>query len=256
MAKEKNLSPETINAQALHHIDALTGGLTPAIYPSSTYVRDENYQLINAQHSYGRDENPSYAVAEDVLAELEGAPAALLFSSGMAAAMAVVQVLQPGDQIVAPRVMYWGLRKWLTRFCDQWGLELALFDAADPDALANTVKKGKMELTLSRNPRYDILFEPVKIGPVTSRNRFYQVPHNLGVGNQMPHTLAGMREVRAEGGWGVVNTGYCSIHPSSDDSPFPYSRLWDDEDIKVHSLMVDAVHRRSPPVNRRPVFAK
>jgi dimethylamine/trimethylamine dehydrogenase len=52
-----------------------------------------------------------------------------------------------------------------------------------------------------------------------------------------------MREVRAEGGWGVVNTGYCSIHPSCDDAPLPYCRLWDDEDIPVHALMVDAVHR-------------
>jgi dimethylamine/trimethylamine dehydrogenase len=96
---------------------------------------------------------------------------------------------------------------------------------------------------MSRNPRYDILFEPVRIGPVTAPNRFYQAPHALGAGNQMPHTRAAMREVRAEGGWGVVNTGYCSIHPSSDDSPLPFCRLWDDEDIKVHSLMVDAVHR-------------
>jgi len=96
---------------------------------------------------------------------------------------------------------------------------------------------------MSRNPRYDILFEPVKIGPVTAPNRFYCSPHALGTGNQMPHTRAAMREVRAEGGWGVVNTGYCSIHPSSDDSPLPYCRLWDDEDIKVHALMVDAVHR-------------
>jgi dimethylamine/trimethylamine dehydrogenase len=96
---------------------------------------------------------------------------------------------------------------------------------------------------LSRNPRYDVLFEPVRIGPVTAPNRFYCTPHALGTGNQMPHTRAAMREVRAEGGWGVVNTGYCSIHPSSDDSPLPYSRLWDDEDIRVHALMVDAVHR-------------
>ena len=96
---------------------------------------------------------------------------------------------------------------------------------------------------MSRNPRYDILFEPVKIGPVTAPNRFYCTPHALGTGNQMPHTRAAMREVRAEGGWGVVNTGYCSIHPSSDDAPLPYSRLWDDEDIKVHELMVDSVHR-------------
>ncbi len=100
MAKEKNLSPETISAQALHQIDAMTGGLMPAIHPSSTFVRDENYQLINARHSYSRDENPGYAIAEKVLAELEGAPAALLFSSGMAAAMAVVQSLRQGDRIV------------------------------------------------------------------------------------------------------------------------------------------------------------
>ena len=96
---------------------------------------------------------------------------------------------------------------------------------------------------MSRNSRYDILFEPVKIGPVTAPNRFYCTPHALGTGNQMPHTRAAMREVRAEGGWGVVNTGYCSIHPSSDDLPLPNCRLWDDEDIKVHALMVDAVHR-------------
>jgi len=96
---------------------------------------------------------------------------------------------------------------------------------------------------MSRNPRYDILFEPVKIGPVTAPNRFYQTPHAIGTGQQMPHTRAAMREVRAEGGWGVINTGYCSIHPSSDDAPLPYCRLWDDEDIKVHELMVDAVHR-------------
>lgn len=96
---------------------------------------------------------------------------------------------------------------------------------------------------MSRNSRYDILFEPVKIGPVTAPNRFYCAPHALGTGNQMPHTRAAMREVRAEGGWGVVNTGYCSIHPSSDDAPLPYCRLWDDADIKVHALMVDAVHR-------------
>ena len=85
---------------------------------------------------------------------------------------------------------------------------------------------------MGRNSRYDILFDPVKIGPVTAPNRFYQTPHAIGTGHQMPHIDAAMREVRAEGGWGVVNTGYCSIHPSSDDSPLLPSRLWDDEDIR------------------------
>lgn len=91
--------------------------------------------------------------------------------------------------------------------------------------------------------RYDILFEPVKIGPVTSKNRFYQVPHCTGMGYLMPKTLAAMREIKAEGGWGVVCTEYCSIHPTSDDSPYPYATLWDEEDVKAQALMVEKVHR-------------
>ncbi len=160
MAKQKDLSPETKNAQALRQIDAMTGGIMPAIHPSSTFVRDESYQLINASHSYGRDENPGYAIAEKVLAELEGAPAALLLSSGMAAAMAVVQSLKPGDHIVAPRVMYWGLRNWLVKFCGHWGLGLDLFDSADQDALANSVRKGKTKLVWIEtpcNPTWDVI---------------------------------------------------------------------------------------------------
>ena len=54
---------------------------------------------------------------------------------------------------------------------------------------------------------------------------------------------AGFREVKAEGGWGVVCTGACSIHPSSDDTPLPLSRLWDEADVRSHALMTEAVHR-------------
>ncbi len=96
---------------------------------------------------------------------------------------------------------------------------------------------------MTRDSRYDVLFEPVKIGPVTAPNRFYQVPHADGMGYAMPRCLAGMREVKAEGGWGVVCTGYCSIHPSSDDSPHVTSTLWDDEDVRAQALMVEGVHR-------------
>jgi dimethylamine/trimethylamine dehydrogenase len=96
---------------------------------------------------------------------------------------------------------------------------------------------------MTRDSRYDVLFEPVKIGPVTAPNRFYQVPHADGMGYAMPRCLAGMREVKAEGGWGVVCTGYCSIHPSSDDSPYVTSTLWDDEDVRAQALMVEGVHR-------------
>jgi dimethylamine/trimethylamine dehydrogenase len=94
-----------------------------------------------------------------------------------------------------------------------------------------------------RDPRYDVLFEPVKIGPVTAPNRFYQVPHCTGMGYRMPRTLAAMREAKAEGGWGVVCTEYCSIHTSSDDDPLPFASLWDEDDVRTQALMVEKVHR-------------
>ncbi len=93
-----------------------------------------------------------------------------------------------------------------------------------------------------RDPRYDPLFEPLKIGPVTAPNRFYQVPHCCGMGYQRPQMMAAMRGIKAEGGWGVVCTEYCSIHPSSDNMPFPHASLWDDDDIQNLRLMTDAVH--------------
>ncbi|MBW2514612.1 MAG: NADH:flavin oxidoreductase, partial [Deltaproteobacteria bacterium] len=91
-------------------------------------------------------------------------------------------------------------------------------------------------------PNFNILFEPVQIGPKVAKNRFYQVPHCNGMGYVLPRTHAAMREVKAEGGWGVVCTEYCSIHPTSDDAPFPFAALWDNDDIKAYALMVEKVH--------------
>ncbi|HEY5598829.1 MAG TPA: FAD-dependent oxidoreductase [Kiloniellales bacterium] len=95
---------------------------------------------------------------------------------------------------------------------------------------------------MARDPRYDILFEPVKIGPVTARNRFYQVPHCNGMGHTMPRAVAALRGVKAEGGWAVVCTEECEIHPSSDIAPANEARLWDDRDIPVQARMAEAVH--------------
>ena len=75
----------------------------------------------------------------------------------------------------------------------------------------NRQKSGRH---MPRDPRFDPLFDPIRIGPVTAPNRFYQVPHCTGMGYLRPNTLAAMRDVKAEGGWGVVNTEYCSIDPS------------------------------------------
>jgi dimethylamine/trimethylamine dehydrogenase len=91
--------------------------------------------------------------------------------------------------------------------------------------------------------RYDILFEPIKIGPVTAPNRFYQVPHCNGFGWRMPKGLAAMRGMKAEGGWGVVCTEETEIHHTSDLSPFFEGHIWSDDDIPSLQLMTDAVHK-------------
>ena len=95
---------------------------------------------------------------------------------------------------------------------------------------------------MTRGPRYDVLFEPVKLGPVTAKNRFYQVPHCTGLGWLRPRMVAALRGMKAEGGWGVVCTEYCSIHPASDDLPHPYASLWDEGDVRAHALMTEQVH--------------
>ena len=95
---------------------------------------------------------------------------------------------------------------------------------------------------MTRDPKYDILFEPVPIGPVTAPNRFFQVPHCNVLGHARPHAEAANRGVKAEGGWGVVCNQETEIHPSSDISPYVEGRIWDDQDIPQHRLMTDAVH--------------
>lgn len=95
---------------------------------------------------------------------------------------------------------------------------------------------------MTTDSRYSILFEPVKIGPVTAPNRFFQVPHCNGMGHVRPNMLAAMRGVKAEGGWGSVCTEITDIHPTSDQSPYAEGRLWDDGDIPAIAAMTRAVH--------------
>ncbi|MEM9209069.1 MAG: PLP-dependent transferase, partial [Pseudomonadota bacterium] len=150
--RKRNVAAETQVASGMHYVDPATGGVVPPIQPSTTFARDSEYRLINAAHSYGRDENPTFTAAEAMLAEMEGAEEALLFSSGMAAAMAVVQALAPGDHIVAPKVMYWGLRGWLQTFCANWGLGLTLYDATEAGALSAAIDPGKTRLVWIETP--------------------------------------------------------------------------------------------------------
>ena len=93
-----------------------------------------------------------------------------------------------------------------------------------------------------RDPRYDVLFEPVPIGPVTAKNRFFGVPHCNGMGYRDPAAHAEMRAVKAEGGWAVVCTEEAEIHHSSEVTPYVEARIWDDCDIPALALMTQRVH--------------
>ncbi|RBI70332.1 NADH:flavin oxidoreductase [Roseovarius sp. TE539] len=95
---------------------------------------------------------------------------------------------------------------------------------------------------MTRDTRYDCLFEPVQIGPVTARNRFYQVPHCNGMGRVYPSTMAEMRRTKAEGGWAVICTEEVEIHSSSEHAPWSGGRLWDDRDMPVLARMCDGIH--------------
>ncbi len=95
---------------------------------------------------------------------------------------------------------------------------------------------------MSSSP-FSLLFQPLRIGPVTAPNRFYQVPHCNGFGYRMPRGQAAMRAVKAEGGWGVVCTEEVEIHHSTDLSPFFEGRLWGDADIPAYALIADSIHQ-------------
>jgi len=148
---QKEPHPSTVAAQAMGFVDAETKAIVPPLHTATTYVRDPDNQYRSGR-IYGRDDNPTFDQAERVLAALEGGADALLFASGMAAATAVFQSLAPGDHVVAPRVMYWALRNWLTGFAARWGLAVEIVDTDKLDSLRAAVKPGRTKLVWIETP--------------------------------------------------------------------------------------------------------
>ncbi len=93
-----------------------------------------------------------------------------------------------------------------------------------------------------RDARHDILFEPIRIGPKTLRNRFYQVPHCTGFGVHKPFSQAAHRRMKAEGGWAGVCTEFAPVSFDSDEAPYVPAQLVDESDLACLALTADAVH--------------
>ena len=150
-AKKANLHPETLAAQGMGRVAAPYRDVVPPLYPSTTYERGDDGTYPGGR-VYSRADNPTYDQAEALLASLEGAPAAMLFGSGQAAAAAVFQALAPGDCVLAPRNMYWALRKWLLAFAAPWGLVVEFYDNASIDDLAAKVRARRPRLIWIETP--------------------------------------------------------------------------------------------------------
>lgn len=148
---DKNRRPSTLAAQAMGWLDPASNAVIPSIQPSTTYARDDNYEKVGG-HGYTRDENPTYEQAEALLAALEEGHAALLFASGMAAATTALLALSPGDHVIAPTVMYYGLRTWLNEVGSHWGLEVDFVPPGDIAAIKAAVRPGSTKLVWIETP--------------------------------------------------------------------------------------------------------
>lgn len=144
-------SLETLTVHGLGAIAEPYRDLVPPIHLATTFERagDGSYP---GGRVYSRDASPAYDQAEEVLRQLEGGAQALLFASGMAAASAVLQALEPGVRVVAPRSMYWALRKWLIDFAANWRIDLAFYDNADAADLERQITAAPTRLLWIETP--------------------------------------------------------------------------------------------------------
>lgn len=152
------MKARTLVAEALGWIEEPYRDLIPAVHPATTFERSADGSYPGGK-IYSRDQNPSYDQPEAVLAALEGGAHALLFSSGLAAATAVFQALRPGATVLAPRMMYWGLRNWLTGPAQEWGLRSTFYPNGDLQAFEDACSIRPPNLVwieTPANPMWDI----------------------------------------------------------------------------------------------------
>jgi cystathionine gamma-synthase len=151
MSNQDKISPKSLVASAGHYMDTSTGAIVPPVQTSTTFARNEAYELPG-DFSYGRDQNPTYVQAEKLLQQLEQGAGARLFSSGMAAFAAVFETLNSGDHVIAPKIMYHGGQSWLRRIAKRRNIGLSLVDQSDLSAIKNAIQPGKTKIVWIENP--------------------------------------------------------------------------------------------------------
>ena len=158
LKNDKDLSISTKIAQALHFSDPETGSVVPSIDHSATYSRDENYEPRQA-YWYRRDGNKTTQLAEEIISELESANASLLFSSGMSACTAVLEMLPAEAQIAVPRVMYHGVLGQIQNFASKNRIRVDYYEAGDLASMDSVIKNGVTQLVwveTPNNPNWEV----------------------------------------------------------------------------------------------------
>lgn len=143
--------PATLAAQGLGWTDPATGALVMPIQPATTYIRDADNQYRRGRN-YARADNPGYDQPQALLTALEGGAASLVFASGMAAATTVFRALPLGAHVVAPRIMYHSLRRWIAAYAVDGHLAADFVDTTSLDALAAAVVPGRTRLVWIETP--------------------------------------------------------------------------------------------------------
>jgi cystathionine gamma-synthase len=131
---------ETLAVHAGPGPDPATGALAPPIYLATTFARDESGTPLGG-HTYIRESNPNQVALETALAPLEGGEAALVFASGMAAGVSLMQTLPTGSHVVLPHDAYYGFAIAGREFLAQWGIAADFVDMTDLRGLEKALRK-------------------------------------------------------------------------------------------------------------------
>ena len=150
-----SLRMETLAVHAGRRNDLTTGAVTPPLHLSTTFERDPGGEYSRG-FSYAREGNPNRQSLEECLAALEGGKEALAFSSGLAVASALLQGLEPGDHIIAPEDVYYGLRQVIGGVFGKWPLETSYVDMTDLDAVRAAIRPNT-RLLLIETPSNPLL---------------------------------------------------------------------------------------------------
>ena len=133
------LRPETIAVRAGAEIDPDTGALSPPLHLSTTFEHGPASEAIHG-FRYTREKNPTQLRLEAALRDLEGGLAAVVFSSGMAAAAAMLQTLKPGSHVIFSDDIYIDVHNLARDFLPMWGIDSSIENLQDLDRLSRAIR--------------------------------------------------------------------------------------------------------------------